>query len=72
MEKEISREKESSLFPFRKLLTLPLDLGQFRLCGDLCDAFHCDPLHEYSTLRKREHTTGWDLDIWEKTFKKIH
>lgn len=48
------------LVPLGHLLTLSLDLSEFGLCGDLCDAFHCDPFKKYSTLgEKRSQIEGW-------------
>lgn len=47
---EEGKERIFLLVPLGHLLTLSLDLSQFRLCGDLRDAFHWDAFKEHCTL----------------------
>lgn len=48
------------LVPLGHLLTPSLDLSEFGLWSDLCDAFHCDAFKKYCSLGgKRRRTEGW-------------
>lgn len=51
------------LVPLCHLLTLSLDLSEFGLCGDLCDAFHCDAFKKYSTLGGKKQEGNGRLNL---------
>lgn len=47
-------------FPLGHLLTLSLDLSEFGLRGDLCDAFHSNAFEKYGSLGgRRRKTESW-------------
>ena len=49
----------SSLFPLCKLLTLPLDLSQLRLRGELRHSLHRDAVQEHRSLWGLGQSQGW-------------
>ena len=49
----------SSLFPLCKLLTLPLDLSQLGLHGELRHSLHRDAFQEHGSLWGLGQSQGW-------------